>query len=86
VLVAGLRHGRQQVPTISARSTGYLPDDFTPWPVYFALQNTNVLFADTRPDPPIKVALADIPALRDKSRPFLAYGFRRRAGKPIAAC
>jgi len=57
----------------------YLPDDFTPRPVYYALQNTNALFADTRLDPAIKIAL------HDKAQPFLAYGFRSKAGKPIVA-
>jgi hypothetical protein len=69
-LVHGLRH---------------LPDDFMPRPVFYALQNTNALFADTRFDASIKIAPTDVPALHDNSQPFLAYGFRSRTGKPIAA-
>jgi hypothetical protein len=58
----------------------HLPDDFTPRPVYFALQNTNALFSDTRLDPTIKIVASDISA-----RPLLAYGFRSKTGKPIVA-
>jgi len=63
-----------------------LPDDFTPRPVFYALQNTNALFSDTRPDPSIQIVTPDIPALRRKSElPFFAYGFRSKAGKPVVA-
>lgn len=48
-----------------------LPDDFKPRPVFFALQNTNALFSDTRLDPSIQIVQPDIPALRRKSElPF----------------
>jgi hypothetical protein len=63
----------------------YLPDDFTPRPVFYALQNTNALFSDTRPDPSIRIVPPDLPALHSKERPFLAYGFRSKTGKPIVA-
>jgi hypothetical protein len=63
----------------------HLPDDFTPRPVFYALQNTNALFADTRLDPSIKIAASDVPALHDNSQPFMAYSFRSRTGKPIVA-
>jgi hypothetical protein len=63
----------------------HLPDDFTPRPVFYALQNTNALFADTRFDASIKITPADVPALHNNSQPFLAYAFRSRAGKPIVA-
>ena len=63
----------------------YLPDDFTPRPVFHALANTNALFSDTRPDPSITVAVPDLPALHNKEQPFLAYGFRSKTGKPIVA-
>jgi hypothetical protein len=69
-LVHGLRH---------------LPDDFTPRPVFYALQNTNALFADTHLDANIKIARPDIPALHNDAQPFLAYGFRSKSGKPIVA-
>ncbi len=57
----------------------YLPDDFTPRPVYYALENTNALFADTHFDAALKVS-SNHPA-----RDFLAYGFRSKTGKPIVA-
>lgn len=60
--------------------------DFTPRPVFYALQNTNALFADTVFDASIEIAGDDIPALRRKSGfPFLSYGFRSKSGKSIVA-
>ena len=60
--------------------------DFTPRPVFFALQNTNALFADTRFDPSIEISGSDVPALRRKSGfPFMSYGFRSKSGKAIVA-
>jgi hypothetical protein len=53
-----------------------LPDDFTPRPVFHALQNTNALFSDTKFDPSITITA---------STPFLRYGFRNRNGKAIIA-
>jgi hypothetical protein len=63
-----------------------LPDDFTPRPVYYALQNTNALFSDTKLDPSIGIEASDIPNLRRQGRsPFLTYGFRNANGKSIVA-
>ncbi len=63
-----------------------LPDDFTPRPVFAALQNTNTLFSDTKPDPEIRIEPSVIPALRRQgSAPLLTYGFRHRNGKAIVA-
>jgi len=63
-----------------------LPDDFTPRPVFQALQNTNALFSDTTFDPQIEVEESDIPALRRQGRvQFLRYGFRNKNGKAIVA-
>src|SRR5215469_7008420 len=60
--------------------------DFTARPVFYALQNTNALFADTKFDPSIEIAGGDIPALRRRSEfPFLSYGFRSKNGKAILA-
>jgi hypothetical protein len=60
--------------------------DFTPRPVFSALQNTNALFSDTTFDPSIEVVSPDIPALRRKSGfPFMGYGFRSLKGKAIVA-
>ena len=60
--------------------------DFTPRPVFYALQNTNALFADTKVDPSIEISGADVPALRRKSDfPFMSYGFRSKSGKAIVA-
>ena len=60
--------------------------DFTPRPVFYALQNTNALFADTKFDSSIEVSGADVPALRRESDfPFMSYGFRSKSGKAIVA-
>lgn len=64
----------------------YLPDDFTPRPVFYAYQNTNALFSDTRFDPTIIIAGPEIQALRRQTDfPFLGYGFRSRTNKAIVA-
>src|SRR5450759_319489 len=63
-----------------------LPDDFTPRPVFHALQNTNAVFSDTKVDPAITSEASDVPALRRQgSAPFLRYGFRNSNGKAIIA-
>src|SRR6266478_850650 len=63
-----------------------LPDDFTPRPVYYALQNTNALFSDTKLDPKITLEASDVPNLRRQGRSqFLRYGFRNKNGKSIVA-
>ena len=60
--------------------------DFTPRPVFYALQNTNALFSDTKFDPSIEVSGPDLPALRRHAGfPFLGYGFRSDSGKAIVA-
>jgi hypothetical protein len=60
--------------------------DFTPRPVFYALQNTNALFSDTKFDPSIEVVSPDIPALRRKTGfPFMGYGFRSLKGKAVVA-
>ena len=63
-----------------------LPDDFTPRPVYYALQNTNALFSDTKIDPKVLIEAPDVPWLWGQGRaPFLRYAFRNKNGKAIVA-
>jgi len=60
--------------------------DFTPRPVFSALQNTNALFSDTKFDASIEIGSPDLPALRRQAGfPFLGYGFRSASGKAIVA-
>jgi hypothetical protein len=60
--------------------------DWTPRPVFYALQNTNALFSDTKLDSSIEISVPDLPALaRNTNSPFLSYGFRNRNGKAIVA-
>jgi hypothetical protein len=62
------------------------PSDFTPRAVFQALQNTNVLFSDTKLDPAIQITGPDLHALRRRTGfPFYGYGFRSRTGKAIVA-
>ena len=63
-----------------------LPDDFGPRPVFYALQNTNALFSDTKFDPSIRIEASDILNLRRQNgSPFMRYGFRNANGKSIVA-
>jgi hypothetical protein len=60
--------------------------DFTARPVFYALQNTNALFSDTKFDASIEISSPDLPALRrHTSFPFMGYGFRSQSGKSIVA-
>jgi hypothetical protein len=60
--------------------------DFKPRPVFYALQNANALFADTKFDPSIEVSGVDTLAVRNQAGfPFLSYGFRSKGGKAIVA-
>lgn len=60
--------------------------DFTPRPVFYALQNTNALFSDTKFDPTIEISSSDLDGLRRQSGfPFMSYGFRAKSGKAIVA-
>jgi hypothetical protein len=60
--------------------------DFTPRPVFLALQNTNALFADTRFDASIQISGVDLAELhRQTAFPFMSYGFRSARGKAVVA-
>ena len=60
--------------------------DFTPRPVFYALQNTNALFSDTKFDPTIEISSNDLADLgRQSGFPFFTYGFRSKTGKAIVA-
>ena len=60
--------------------------DFTPRPVFYALQNTNALFSDTKLDSTIEISSDDFTAARKQSGfPVLSYGFRAKSGKAIVA-
>lgn len=60
--------------------------DWKPRPVFFALQNTNALFSDTKFDSSIEISGPDLPALRRHTGfPFMGYGFRNRNGKSVVA-
>jgi len=61
-------------------------NDFTPRPVFYALQNTNALFSDTELDSAIKVSSDEFTGIRRQSGfPVLSYGFRAKSGKAIVA-
>lgn len=58
------------------------PEDFTPRPVFAALQNTATLFSDAKFDPSIQIQ-ADSSA--SSSQPLLSYGFRSPKNRAIVA-
>lgn len=60
------------------------PDDFTPRPVFNAVQNTSALFSDTKLDSSIQISSPDYGRLH-RAEPFMAYGFRSGGGKAIVA-
>jgi hypothetical protein len=59
--------------------------DWTPRPAFYALENTNALFSDTKFDPSIEISSPDSGSLRPQGSPFMAFGFRNRNGKAIVA-
>ena len=60
--------------------------DFSPRPVFYALQNTNALFSDTKFDGSIEVGGEGVQELRRRTEyPFMSYGFRSKSGKAIVA-
>ncbi|MBV8475616.1 MAG: hypothetical protein JOZ36_03035 [Acidobacteria bacterium] len=60
--------------------------DWTPRPVFSALENTNALFSDTKFDAAIEISSPDLPALRRRTGfPFMGYGFRNHNGKSVVA-
>jgi hypothetical protein len=64
----------------------FLPQDFTPRPVWATFSNTLAMFSDTKRDSAIKVSAANSAALdRATKSPMLAYGFRSPSGKAIVA-
>lgn len=58
------------------------PEDFTARPVFEALQNTNTLFSDTKPDASIKVEAED---LTSGSQAPVTHVFRSEKGNAIVA-
>jgi hypothetical protein len=62
----------------------YKPTDFTPRPVYAAVQNLNALFSDTERDTSIEISSPEFAGIqKDTDAPVLAYGFRSRKGKAV---
>ncbi len=60
--------------------------DWKPRPVFYALQNTNALFSDTKFDSSIEITGPELPALRRHTGfPFMGYGFRNLNGKAVVA-
>jgi hypothetical protein len=62
------------------------PTDFKPKPVFYTIERTNALLADTVPDSTIGISVVDQSALHTtKDAPFFSYGFRSHSGKSIVA-
>jgi hypothetical protein len=60
-----------------------LADDFTPRPVFGALQNTNALFSDTKLDAGIRIDAANVAEAH--AHELQKYAFRNKNGKAIVA-
>jgi len=61
-------------------------NDWSPRPVFYALQNMNALFSDTKFDPSIEISGQDLTDMPLYTRfPLMKYGFRNRNGKSIVA-
>lgn len=77
-LIVGATDGNELDDFGMLHGLKFQPNDFTPRPVFAALQNTNTLFSDTRLDSSIKID-SDSPA---KPR---TYAFRHSSGQAILA-
>jgi hypothetical protein len=63
-----------------------LPDDFSPRPVWGALQNTYALFSDTKLDAGIGIEASGVPSLSKYGKTaFQRHAFRNTNGKSIVA-
>jgi hypothetical protein len=81
-LIVGATDGNEMDDFGMLHGLLYKPQDFTPRPAFFSLQNTNTLFSDTRLDPSIEVK-ADVVS-GESERP-ITYAFRAANGKAIVA-
>jgi hypothetical protein len=78
-LIVGATDGNELDDFGMLHGLRFKDDDFTPRPVFAALQNTNTLFSDTQLDPSIKIQS------QSPSAKLVAYGFRSSSGKSILA-
>jgi len=79
-LIVGATDGNEMDDFGMLHGLLYRPEDFTPRPAFSALQNTNTLFSDTKPDASIKLE-ADASSTE---RP-VTYAFRSEKGKALLA-
>jgi Glycosyl hydrolases family 39 len=80
-LIVGATDGNESDDFGMLHGLMFKPNDFTPRPVFAALQNTNTLFSDTRFDSSLKVQVYG-----NFSVPTIAsYGFRSPANQAIVA-
>jgi Glycosyl hydrolases family 39 len=77
-LIVGATDGNELDDFGMLHGLKFQPNDFTPRPVFAALQNTNTLFSDTQLDPSIKIQT-------DSSANPRTYAFRNSNGKAILA-
>ena len=62
------------------------PTDFQPKPVFYAIERTNAVFADTVADATIGVSILNAKELdQGGNAPFSSYGFRSHSGKGLVA-
>jgi polysaccharide biosynthesis protein PslG len=77
-LIVGATDGNELDDFGMLHGLKFQPNDFTPRPVFAALQNTNTLFSDTQLDPSIKIEI-------DSAAKPRTYAFRSSNGKVIIA-
>lgn len=81
-LIVGATDGNELDDFGMLHGLRFKPDDFTPRPVFYALQNTNTLFSDTEQDTSITV---EAKTIAPSSQRAVSYAFRSAKGKAIIA-
>ncbi len=81
-LIVGATDGNEMDDFGMLHGLLYRPEDFTPRPAFFALQNTATLFSDAKPDASI---IASAEAVSAAGQEPVVYAFRSESGKAIVA-
>jgi polysaccharide biosynthesis protein PslG len=81
-LIVGATDGNESDDFGLLHGLMYRPDDFTPRPAFYALQNTNTLFSDTQPDPSVHI---ETEGTLSRSSNLRTYAFRSTSQNVIVA-
>lgn len=80
-LIVGATDGNESDDFGMLHGLLFKPSDFTARPVFAALENTNALFSDTRPDSSIEIQVLENSSVSS----IRSYGFRSRTKQAIVA-